>query len=264
MTFFPVSFKNALCRCTGNPGAVAVVFCALLVVCAAVPQAANARVVRVATHADVVPLYMPDGRSGLEYDILHEALALEGLELYMEVLPVGRLVPALVEGRVDAITPYSDGEVAVGYLSDSHLSLHTVAVSHADYQYTITTVGDLTAHAVTGFAGASRLLGSDFAAMAAANSRYTEQGDQRAQVCSFFARRDRVIVLEQTVFAYYAQTGCNPDREAYTVHPVFVPDVVGVVFADHCLRDRFNAGLEKLRRSGRYAAIMRHYLGTAP
>ncbi|UZP66443.1 ABC transporter substrate-binding protein [Desulfovibrio mangrovi] len=234
----------------------------LLVATCATAHATGKRMLRVASHDFVAPLVMPDKRTGLEVDIVREALQLEGYDMTLVFLPAPRMLDALTNGKVDAAFPLRAHAVTDAlYLSDSHITFNNVAVSLEEANAVINCPSDLAKYNVEAFLGASRWLPEEFRTMARNNPSYAEQNDQQAQVCSFFARRDRVIVLEQHIFDYYAGKGsCNPLKQRYVLHDILDPAYVAVAFTERDLRDAFNRGLAKLKQSGRYEQIVWRYL----
>lgn len=219
------------------------------------------RLLRIATQESTAPFVMPDRQSGLSVEIVREALQLEGYDMLLSFLPSPRMIEALTTGKIDAAFPLRSSRLSDSiYVSDSHITFSNVAVSLEENRTTIRDVDDLGKCRVDAFLGASKWLPDVFRDMAAANTQYTEQNDQKAQVSSFFVRRDRVIVLEKHIFEYYAhKAGCNPLRLRYVIHDILPPAHVAVAFTDKNIRDAFNNGLKKLRESGRYDAIVKKY-----
>lgn len=230
---------------------------------AAPSYATSKRLLRIATQESTPPFAMPDGQSGLSVDIVREALHLEGYDMALTFLPSPRMIEALTTGKIDAAFPLRSAHLSDSiYASDSHITFSNVAVSLEENRITIRDVDDLAKCRVDAFLGASSWLPKEFRNMAATNPDYAEQNDQKAQVASFFARRDRVVVLEKHIFEYYARKGgCNPLRLRYVIHNILPPAHVAVAFADKNIRDAFNHGLKKLRESGRYDAIVTKYVG---
>ena len=224
--------------------------------------ATSKRPLRIATQESTAPFVMPDRQSGLSVDIVREALHLEGYDVTLTFLPSPRMVEALTTGKIDAAFPLRSSHLNDSiYASDSHITFSNVAVSLEENRTTIRNLDDLAKCRVDAFLGASKWLPQEFRNMAAANPNYAEQNDQKAQVASFFARRDKVVVLEKHIFEYYAHKGgCNPLRLRYVIHDILPPAHLAVAFADKKLRDAFNSGLRKLRESGRYDVIVRKYV----
>lgn len=225
----------------------------------------QARVLIVATREDAAPLVMPDRISGLEIDIVREAFRLGGYEIEIVILPPLRVRDALMEGRVDAAFPLKAHTETSLFYSDSYYTIQNIAVSLEEQKARIDQVSDLGMYAVVAFQGAAQWLPKAFRDMAAANSSYQELKNQKGQVRSFFMRRDRVIVLDQTIFRYYAgQKGINPDGLSYVEHSILPPAPVSLGFSDGALQKAFNAGLRLLRNNGEYEAIIRRYTESAP
>ena len=108
--------------------------------------------------------------------------------------------------------------------------------------------------------GATRDLGPVFAAAAAKSPDYVEMGDQKAQVAAFLDGRFDALIIDGTIFRYWAKV-LGKDASAYGLYPLFggrTPFVVG--FRDAGLRDDFNAGLKEIRLNGVYDVLFNHHI----
>ncbi len=201
-------------------------------------------------------------KAGLEPVLVAAALAKSGYRIVPVFLPHARALELARKGTLDGCGPvgrHTDvAELAVG---DMYLRYSNVVVSLEAAGLDIRSLADLRdlrGLAVTAFHNARVFMGPEFAAMADANPHYEEQVDQRAQVEAFFYRRDRVIVVDERIFAFHrARLAARGVAVPVRIHRIFPPQDRFFAFRDPAVRDAFNTGLRTLRESGEYSRIVR-------
>lgn len=204
--------------------------------------------------------------SGLEYDIVKEALAIEGHGMKPRLMAFARVHKELESGLADAaMTMRPDGGAKGMHFSDVHVTYRNYAISLARRDLAVASVADLADKAVIAFQNAQIYLGPDYKAAVANNPRYREEAKQAVQPTLLFLDRIDVVVADRNIFAWFAD-----DAEVKTkvdtsqpvrFHPIFPPTDYHVAFRDPALRDSFNRGLRKLRDSGAYDRIVARYAG---
>ena len=212
------------------------------------------------------PYVIAERDTGMELEIVREALALEGHTLVPSYVPFSRVLTMLQQGQADAaMTVNEDSGIAGVFYSDSHISYRNIAVSLAARNYPVTSVEDLGHYSVLAFQNARRYLGAEFAVMAANSERYQEVARQAKQITMLYAGRIDLIVLDENIFEYYRQLELRvPTDAGVRRHTLFEPVHYKVAFARESWRQDFNRGLTKLRNSGRYQQIISRFVGLRP
>ncbi|MAD45426.1 MAG: hypothetical protein CMI02_07525 [Oceanospirillaceae bacterium] len=221
----------------------------------------HADTVTVAVGLALPPYVLADENRGAELDVVREALAVKGHTLKPVYVPFRKVVPLVVDGEVDAsMTLNEDSGAASLFYSGVHMVYQNVAVSLTDRNIDVSSVEDLGKYWVLGFQDASKYLGDEYARMAEENPRYGETSRQKSQVSMLFKERVDVVVSDKNIFNWYRrqQKGANV-RRAVTQFALFPPTNYKVAFNKEALRNDFDAGLEQLKTSGRYAEILEYY-----
>ncbi len=238
---------------------------AVMALAALLPGArpASAGEVDLAVGLSLAPYVFTDSWSGLEYDIVKEALALEGETVRPHLMPLARVAPELQAGRVDAAMTMRQDSGVEAYYSDVHITYRNYAITLASRHLAIASVADLAGKSVVAFQGAAKYLGPDYAAMAAHNPRYHEEAKQVVQPLLLYLGRVDVVVADRNIFGWFAGdpsvTARANTRQPLEFNPIFPPTEYRVAFADAGLRDRFDRGLARLRQSGEYRRIVARY-----
>lgn len=217
------------------------------------------RLLRIGFSTSSPPYVDMETRTGLEPTLLAAALARSGYRVTPEFMPHARALEKVRRGALDGCGPVGrHADVAGLFLGAMYMQYCNVAVSLEAAGLDIRTLQDLRNRAVMAFHNAEVFMGPEFAAMAAANPRYEELVDQQAQVEAFFRRRDRVIVLDERIFAHHqerlARQGVLPPVR---IHRIFPAQDRFFVFRDPAMRDAFDAGLRALKETGEYERLVR-------
>lgn len=128
--------------------------------------------------------------------------------------------------------------------------------------FNIETVSDLSKLRVVAFQNASKYFGPEYLDMVINNTRYDEVVDQLSQLQMLFNHRCDVIVMDKRIFTYF--WSLHKKEEGFDASVVFA-DIISptprlVAFNSENMRDDFNAGLAKLKASGRYQKIIDSYV----
>ncbi|MBX9634889.1 MAG: transporter substrate-binding domain-containing protein [Magnetospirillum sp.] len=227
------------------------------------PAAARAAEITVAVGRELPPYVIVEEWRGLEYDVVREALALEGHTLKPRFMALARVSKELENGMVDAAMTMQPSSGIKAFYSDVHVTYRNYAITLAQRGITITRMGDLADKSVIAFQNASRYLGPDYKAAVEKNPRYREETKQVVQPMLLFLGRIDVVIAERSIFTWLANDAgvkAKADTsQALRFHPIFPPTDYHVAFRDPQLRDSFNRGLKKLHESGIYAKIVERY-----
>ena len=215
---------------------------------------------RVAISLDIPPFVMDNAASGLEVDIVRQALGDYSLRFIQ--LPYEELQTAVLQKRLDVSVVVQPGDDGVHYSAD-FVNFVNYAISKKADALRIRSVSDLRDHKVLTWENAYLELGSEFEAMFSPQSsqrkNYIEVADQKEQVRKFWEGKGTVIVIDQSIFTYFSGK-LGHETEEVSFHAIFPPVTnFRVGFRDVTVRNRFNEGLATMCRNGEYARLLHRY-----
>ncbi|QDQ27332.1 amino acid ABC transporter substrate-binding protein [Chitinimonas arctica] len=224
----------------------------------------QAEVLRVGFGTNKPPYIFEVEKRGLEYEIIEQAAAQADFQIEPFFAPMERLHRMLELGQLDAISTTNEHSGVRAFYSKPYIEYHNVAVALAARNLDIRSIADLGRYSVSAFQRARKLLGAEFQAMADKNPHYREEAQQVVRNRLLYARRIDVVVGDRRIIEYFNQellkTGGVADaRQPVTWYPVFPATPYQLGFRQEALRDRFNVGLDTLRRSGDYSALEKKY-----
>lgn len=229
------------------------------------PTLAAAQVLNVAFGESLEPYVMPQQASGIEVEIIREALRAEGLGMQPVFMAQKRLPLALKNPRIDAIaTIRPDSGLKAAY-SDPYVYYEDVAITLRSRNLQLREVAELGKYSISAFPLATQYLGAEFARMAANNPRYGETGNQVDQNRLLYRHLIDVVVADQRIFKYMNQRVVSDFREVVqpvSYHQLFEKLPYRVAFRSTALRDRFNRGLATLNGNGLYQQILNRFQHT--
>jgi polar amino acid transport system substrate-binding protein len=226
---------------------------------------AGAKELKMAIGLSLPPYIIAENNTGLELDMVRQALASKGYTLDPEYVPFARVPQTLEHGLADAaMTVNGAMGLHAAYFSDTYITYQNVAVTLKSNHITINSIGDLLALKIIAFQGAAKILGPKFGEAAKASPEYVEMADQDRQVAMLFANRTDVFIGDINIFKYYREqvklTGLQDTSAEVDVHRIFPPTPYSVAFKDPAVRDDFNNGLRGLKASGEYETIIKKYI----
>ncbi len=222
---------------------------------------AGSKGLTVAVGMAIPPYNIPEMDSGIEMDIVREALGGKGYVIQAKYVPFGRVKRELMDGEVDAALTINPDSGIEAFYSDEHLICQNVVVTLQKNHFRIRSVDDLKERSVLAFQDARLYLGKAFASMASHNDRYKEIAKQELQINLLYTDRVDAIVLDKNIFSYYRNRNDMVDvSQPVDVWQIFPPTPFRVAFMNRQVRDDFNEGLKRLRESGRYDEIVRKYI----
>ncbi|WP_324731559.1 substrate-binding periplasmic protein [Pseudomonas paeninsulae] len=214
----------------------------------------------------IPPFCFPESDSGIELDVIGEALAFRGHKLEPRYFPLARVPLAFRRGEVDAaMTDLGQDLGAAGaHYGNPAVIYDNVFISLNSRHLEINTPKDLKGLSVVAFPGAARRYPEWLAATQKAGL-YFEQNNQELQVLGLNKGRFDLVLSDKSIYRYFELLLERTNLfKAKTVdlHPFTeeAPQNYRPLFRDRQIRDDFNAGLEQLKASGRYQAIYDHYL----
>jgi len=229
-------------------------------------QAALAAEVSMAFGEKIPPFCFPETDSGIELDVMCEALAFRGHVLRPRYYSFARIPVAFKAGEVDAaMTDLGEDMAAWGASYGNPAVIYdNVFITLKERQLSITRPEDLQGLTVISFVGAARRY-PDWLDKVRKEGHYYEQNDQALQVLTLDRGRYDVVLSDRNIFKYFTlQLKLNRSfKPKPVVEHAFVklnPMDYRPVFRDPAIRDDFNAGLRHLKDTGRFQAIYSKYL----
>lgn len=239
---------------------------ALSLAAALCARAALAVEVSMAFGEKIPPFCFPDTDSGIELDVMREALAYRGHVLRPHYYSFARIPVAFKAGEVDAaMTDLGEDMASWGaFYGNPAVTYDNVFITLKERRLAINRPEDLQGLSVISFAGAAKRYPEWLDPVRKAG-RYYEQNDQALQVLTLDRGRYDVVLSDRNIFKYFTlQLKLN---RSFKPKPVVEHHFVKLnpmdyrpVFRDAAIRDDFNAGLKYLKDSGRFQAIYAKYL----
>lgn len=234
---------------------------AAMIVMAFSPQSLSAKPeISVAISVDMPPYVINKAASGLQVDII--TTALDGYDIRFVQMPFGEIQTAVQKGKADIGVGVQEDDSGVFY-SNHFITFANVAVSKKASGQEIEQVGDLKGHQVLTWQNAYMELGEAFEQLYSPQSpereNYIEVADQADQVRIFWQGKNRIIVIDRSIFSYFSKE-MGYVMDDVTFHYLF-PSVTSfkASFKDAKLRDNFNQALSQLCQSGEYEKTLSRY-----
>ncbi|MBT1445425.1 transporter substrate-binding domain-containing protein [Shewanella sp. JM162201] len=207
------------------------------------------------------PYIIEDAESGFELEVIRAAFAEMGMEVRFKFYSRKRQILFYEKGRLDGVMTISPSFGLSGYPSDIYINYFNVAISLKSRQLHLQQVMDLANYNVVAFENASLLLGGDIQTLSR-RPNYREIEPQYTQNKLLYLGRADVAVADKYVFlANNALVGDEVDTsKELEFHQLFALSPYLVMFRNSIVRDAFNAGLGKLKASGKYQALQQKFL----
>jgi len=213
----------------------------------------------------IPPYVFKESNSGIELDIVREALKVKGYSIKPKYFPLKRVAKSLEGRKVDGALTVKEtmGIENVFFAEKSHIYYQNVAVSLKENNFEIHNIMDLKDYRIIVFQNADKYVGKEWIEMKKVNKRgIKEMANQESQVAMLFLKRTDVIVLDINIFKYYRRTTKKADTSSQVVvHEVIPKNYVKVGFISKKVRDDYNKGFAKIIESGEYEKILEKYIG---
>lgn len=213
----------------------------------------------------IPPFCFPETNSGIELEVIGEALAYRGHTLKPSYFPLARVPLALKAGKVDAaMTDAGEDLSASGvFYGDSAVVYENVLYTLSQRKLKLRSPSDLNGLTVIAFQGAGKRYPQWLGPVAEAG-HLVEQNNQAIQVRTLDIGRYDVVLSDRTIFHYFSlqmqrETGVVPKPVTEHEFTTLNPDNYRPVFRDRTIRDDFNAGLKHLKATGRFRQIYEKY-----
>ncbi|WP_249383901.1 ABC transporter substrate-binding protein [Chitinivorax sp. B] len=213
----------------------------------------------------IPPFCFPATNSGIELEVIGEALAYRGHVLKPRYFPLARVPIAFKSKRVDAaMTDLGINLTATGaYYGDPAVTYDNVLITLLHRQIIISKPEDLQGLRVISFQGAIKRYPAWLNAVKRAGN-YFEHNDQAVQVRTLMRGHYDVVLSDRNIFKYFMLQLKHEEGDVLPIQEhsftTIDPKDYRPVFRSREVRDDFNAGLKHLKETGRYQAIYDKYL----
>lgn len=208
------------------------------------------------------PFIIEENGSGLQLDIIRQALSNKGYQVNFLHLPLGRNITAFQRMNADGvITLPNDYEHPGMHMSAPYIVYQNVAVSLAANGFNIGSVNDLSGKSVAAFQHAKKFLGKQYRDTVSYAVSYREIAEQKKQIEMLFLRQAEVIILDLNIFKHFIKTS-NDKRfnKAFNVHYIFDQRHYAAGFRSEKIAKDFDLAVAKMKEDGSYQEILDNYL----
>jgi len=202
---------------------------------------------------------------GVELDIVTTVLRRAGYELHPRALPNSRLIATFSEPGVDFAAGLQPADLPGHCHTAVYLNYHNFAITKRSHHIDLRDTAALLRYRVAIRQYLYQDLGLDRAGgplPAGKPDNFTEFTSQDQQVRFFYADRADVIILDRSIFQWYAKRLGPPagKEEPLEFHDLF-PELHGVraVFKDDRICALFDRNLAAIIADGTYRAIWASY-----
>jgi len=199
--------------------------------------------------------------SGLEVEIIREALRSQGYEIKSFFGPMERIKVMLTNGELDAITNTNVNEHLNLYNSVPFIEYHNYAIALKKKNLKINKMADLKKYSISSFQRARDLLGNEFAKVANESPQYHEFADQKLRNIQLYNERFDVVIADKRIFEYF-----NTQLDSTVNHnqPVIMYDLFKAnryqaAFRSESVMKKFNEGLSTIKQNGVYRKLEEKY-----
>lgn len=240
--------------------------CCLLFVTVLFSAFTNAKDILMAFGQNIPPYVFEKQDKGIEIDIISAALAYKGHTLKPLYFPLARIPIAFKNKQVDAIM----GDMGIdlkmhgGFYASPAVTYDNVFISLKSKNHVIKKPSDLDKLLVVSFQGAEKRY-PNWLKKVEKEKRLFSISNQFTQVKLLHLERYDVVLSDRYIFRYFAKrlqslnvfTLGDVDEHNFTTE---VPEDYRPVFRDEKIRDDFNFGLKKLKKSGEFQKIYDRYM----
>ena len=225
--------------------------------------ATQSNTIKAAVPSSMPPYIIETTKSGIALDIISKIYRNNGYKIDFSFLPNHRVAKEFLDKKhaLAFSIPYDSSNQKIFY-SKAILSFKNVVVSLAVNNFQIASLSDLKNLSITAFQNATNFLGDKFKELAQENRYYKEITNQQQQLTLLLKGRTDVIIMEERIFLYHLKKlkSSNAVKQQFKIHAIFKPSKRYCAFHDIQQRDMFNRGLESIKKSADYQAIIDKYI----
>ncbi len=204
----------------------------------------------------LAPYIIEEDNSGVELSIIKEALALEGHELVPVYTQLDRVAFIFDQGKVDAAHRYvkKGKQKSSIFYGNVTLEYHDVFFTLHKRNIAIQSPSDLKGYTLLSFQGAKnhypRWLPEDY--------KHSQTSSQINQVKLLQLGLVDIVLSDKNIFNHNSELyklSLDSVLKGMRMHIFTAPYKYNPIFKSRAIAQAFNTGLEKLKKSGRYAEI---------
>jgi len=225
----------------------------------------EAKSVSIAFTFSMPPYLNDDINSGIERDIIFEAMHASDIELgEVHNVHYKRAMKMLEQGLIDGIVSNMANNVydmmtRKSYPSDKTIDYVDCAITISNNGIKLASVQDYAGKAIWAFKTAKTTLGAEFESMANNNPHYTEDTDQTKQAGMLALGRIDVAISDRNIFTSKLKRDGQYQIQNFEFQAIGEPTPRTLRFSDKKYLASFNLGLAKIKASGEYAKILARY-----
>ena len=214
----------------------------------------------------IPPFCFPETNSGIELEVIGEALAYRGHTLAPKYYPFARIPVVFKQQKVDAaMTDLGENMEAAGaFYGDPAVLYYNAFITLKRNNISIEKPDDLKDLSVISFQGASKRFPLWLDSIKE-SGRYIEKNDQKTQVLMLKNNRADVVLSDIYIYKYFeiqAYKALGKKAALTDEHHVIETNPMDYrpVFRSEKIRDDFNAGLKYMKDNGRIREIYNKYI----
>ena len=230
------------------------------------PSFIFADVVEMAFGESIPPFSFPETNTGIEIEVISEALAFHNHTLIPVYYPLARIPIAFTYKQVDAAMTDlgQDMHKLDAHYGNSAVVYNNVFISLKKNNFTISKPEDLEGLSVISFQGAIKRYPLWLEPVKRVD-KYFEQNNQLLQVLTLDREHYDVVLSDLSIYKYFAlqaefKSGKKMREVQFHRFVELDLDDYRPVFWNETIRDNFNEGLIHLKTTGRYQEIYDKYL----
>jgi polar amino acid transport system substrate-binding protein len=205
----------------------------------------------------LAPYIIEESNSGVELSIIKEALALEGHALVPVYTQLNRVVFMFDQDKADAAHRYiKQGKIKSSiFYGDVTLEYHDAFFTLHERNISIESPADLKDHSLLSFQSAK----SHYPKWLPEDYKHSQTSSQINQVKLLQLGLVDIVLSDKNIFNYNAELyrlSLNGELKGMRMHNFTSPYKYNPIFKREEIAQAFNAGLDKLKKSGRYTEII--------
>ncbi len=208
------------------------------------------------------PFIIEENTSGIQLEIIREALSTENIEVNFSHLPLGRNITGYQQWHIDGVSILlSDFQYPGLFVSRPYITYENVAITLEDKNITLENFKQLSGKSVIAFQNARKFLGEEYGNTVSYLIDYRELADQQQQIAMLFAGRTDVIILDINIFRYFMKNHTDDSyNKLFTVHHLFEKRHYAAGFKSEALKSAFDRGVQLIKDNGTYQYVLDKYL----
>lgn len=229
-------------------------------------QAEPATIISMGAGNSIPPYVIPEKDRGIVVDIFREAMLQEDIDTEFVYSDNSSNTTAFNEGKLGVLLIANRATTPDAYFSSKPLVVFSnQAIVLKASKIILKDVSDLGGYRLGAFRMAQRFLPEPYAATVKKSPSYREYPQQAQQVSDLFHHDRQVLIIDHLIFRYYVSQMRRQDpssdvyHQEYEYFDLFPKTRYFAAFRDQSMRDAFDRGFAKLKKSGRYERILATY-----